>query len=54
VGCNVFKYGNMPAYTAFLEAKYGQGIVQQLIKEGRTIKQFKRQELEEIIQKYGN
>src|SRR3990167_2512444 len=37
VGCNVFKNGNMPAYTAFLEEKFGFGIVQHLQSRARKI-----------------
>jgi len=51
-GCNIFKGGNMPAYTIFLERKYGYGIIQKLKKEGDTIKQFKEKELIELIKKY--
>ena len=45
VSCNIFKSGNLPAYSIFLEEKFGQGIIQQLVKESRAItKNFPYQE----------
>jgi hypothetical protein len=52
VGCNVFKYGNMPSYTIELEKKYGYGIVQELKKEGDILKQWKPKELIDMIEVY--
>ena len=40
LACNVFKSGNIPAFAIFLEKKYGHGILQELIKEGRKITKY--------------
>ncbi len=52
VSCNVFKNGNMPAYAQFMLKKYGPKIIDNLLIEKQVLKQFKREELEKIIQKY--
>lgn len=52
VGCNVFKNGNYPAFTAFLINTFGHEYILDLEKEGRNIKQFTTQELESLIMKY--
>src|SRR3990167_3449 len=49
VGCNVFKNGNMAEYSYRLLQKLGKERFNALIKRGREIKQFKIQELQEII-----
>ena len=53
VSCNVFKHGNHAEYAYRLIQKYGRKEFEQLIKRGREIKQFKAQELETLIQRYG-
>ena len=53
VGCNVFKHGNMDEYTLALTRMYGIGILDELSNEKRKIKQFTREELQGIIDKYG-
>lgn len=37
VGCNIFKKGNMPSYTLFLQKKYGYEIIQSLYKKSLEI-----------------
>jgi len=53
VGCNIFKSGNMDEYALRLQKKYGDNILKELHKRKQTMHQFTRQELEEIIKKYG-
>lgn len=56
--CNRMRHGNIPAYTLYLEAKYGQGIIQKLEairreeKEKGIICRFSKEELKEIAEKY--
>ena len=50
--CNIRKKGNAGEYAYSLIQKYGQGAFEELIKRGRTIKQWKVSELEEIMTKY--
>lgn len=50
--CNCFKHGNMPEYAERLMKLYGPYIIRNLNKEKRIVKQFKREELENIINKY--
>jgi hypothetical protein len=52
VGCNIFKSGNIPEYTLFLQKKYGNDIIKELVKESRKIKQFTCKELQEKIEEY--
>ena len=52
MNCNLWGYGNMGVYTQKLLEKYGSKIIDDLVKKSRTIKQFTRTELEEIIKKY--
>ena len=52
IGCNVFKNGNMPAYTAYLEEKFGFGIVQRLQKRARAIIKLSLIYYEEMINIY--
>jgi len=51
-GCNIFKSGNLDSYAVELEAKYGQGILQELAEKKKVRKQFKEWELQEIIDLY--
>ena len=51
--CNIHKKGNAGEYAYRLIEKYGKDAFEGLVKLGRTTKQFTPQELEEIIQKYG-
>lgn len=37
VGCNIFKKGNMPAYTIFLQKKFGNEIIEELLKKSKVI-----------------
>lgn len=53
-GCNIFRKGNYPKYTEFMLKKYGADKLQEIIKRGDTIKQFKPPELKELIQFYTN
>lgn len=52
VSCNVFKNGNMPAYSQFMLRTYGPKIIDNLLIEKQQLHQFTRIELESIIQKY--
>ena len=52
VGCNVFKGGNYPAYTVFLQDKYGEGFPKVLYRRGQEIKQLSIKELKEKIEHY--
>lgn len=52
-GCNIFKSGNMAVYALNLIQKYGPNILQELDAKRRVIKQFTKQELQELIAKYG-
>lgn len=54
VGCNVFKNGNYPIYAMKLQELFGEGIIAELVKRGKAIKQFRVSELEEMIEKYKN
>ena len=50
--CNIFKSGNMDSYAVELEAKYGQGILQELAEKKRVHKKFTIPELEELCEHY--
>ena len=50
--CNVFKSGNMAEYSAFMRRKHGPDIIEKLLKSKQTLYQFKRSDLELIIEKY--
>lgn len=52
MNCNLWGYGNMGVYTLFLQNKYGAGIIEELTKKSREIKQWQPRELEEIQNKY--
>jgi F0F1-type ATP synthase alpha subunit len=52
VSCNVFKRGAMDEYARMLIAKYGKNILDVFAKEKVKIKQWKANELEQIIKKY--
>lgn len=52
MNCNLWGYGNMGVYTLFLQEKYGPGIIEELTKKSREIKQWLPSELEEIKVKY--
>lgn len=52
VACNVFKHGNMDAYAFNLMEEFGGGILQELNKRKQVIKQFTKNELQELITKY--
>jgi len=52
MGCNVFKNGNYPAYTAYLLSHYGQEWLQELIKDGNKSRKFTAQELKDLISNY--
>lgn len=47
--CNVFKKGNYPAYTDYLINRFGSVWLQNLIKEGRMIRKWTIQELEDLL-----
>ena len=54
VGCNVFKAGNMPEYTLYLQQKYGKGIIEKLVKESKQIIKLRSADLEDMIKVYQN
>ena len=53
VVCNVFKHGNMDVYALRLQKQYGADILEKLAAEKQKIKQFTKNELIELIKKYG-
>ncbi len=52
IGCNVFKNGNYPAFTKYLLDTYGEHFLKGLIWKGEQIKQWRPEELKEMIEKY--
>lgn len=52
--CNRYLYGNMAKYAIHLQGQYGQGILKELDKEAQKTKQFTREELEKLYNKYKN
>ena len=52
MNCNIWGYGNMGVYTLKLQEKYGVGIIKELTKKSREIKQYKEKDYLEIIKKY--
>ena len=50
--CNRMRYGNLPGYTRGLMRKYGSGIVDELIRQGRESCKLWRSDYEEIIETY--
>ena len=52
MNCNIWGYGNTGVYTQKLITMYGCGIIDELVKESKKIKQFTIQELQGIIEKY--
>lgn len=50
--CNVFLNGNMDEYTLYIISHYGYDTLLYLSAKKRQLKQFTRQELEDIIKKY--
>ena len=51
-GCNVFQSGNYPRYAQYMIKTYGEEILDTLSEEAKTIKQFKPNQLSEIISLY--
>ena len=52
--CNKWLHGNLGEYGIRLIKKYGIKKVEQLKPEGNRVKKFRREELEEIREKYGS
>lgn len=50
--CNMFRNGESGIYAIKLLNQYGKGEFEKLFKRSRQLKQFTRQELEEIIERY--
>lgn len=48
VPCNRFQEGSRPAYAQYLIAEYGPEIIDDLVKLGNTIKQFRLPELKKL------
>ena len=53
VACNKYKHGNLGVYAYNLTQKYGLGIIESLIEKGKEVKKYSREEIEDIILKYG-
>lgn len=51
--CNLYLDGNMIAYNVYMLKKHGQEVMDELRVLGNKTKKFTRNELEEIIEKYG-
>ena len=49
---NVFKNGNLPRYTLFLQEKFGSDIIQELVSKSTVIKKMTKQDYLDLIQKY--
>jgi len=54
VACNIFKKGNMPAYTIGLMEKHGDNIIKELFRKSKKLKQMKIADYEELIETYKN
>ena len=54
VRCNKWKSGNLTKYAEYLESVYGQGILQELRKKYLLPKKWKREELQELLERYKN
>lgn len=52
VGCNVFNHGRMDEYALFMVKKYGKGILEEMSKRKKTLKQWTVPEIEEKIKYY--
>ena len=50
--CNLYMSGNLAAYTLRLVKEHGQEKIDELYRLSHTTKQFKRKDLEAIIEKY--
>ena len=50
--CNVWRRGNVAYYMRNLEEKIGRKAVDEVIEKSKQIKQFKRSELEELLEFY--
>lgn len=50
--CNIWRQGNIAEFIAHFQEDYGKEKFDELVKLGRTIKQFSEKELEAIISKY--
>jgi len=50
--CNVWKHGNYDVFHAKLVKEYGPGILNKIVKQKNTLKQFSLKEITEIHDKY--
>jgi hypothetical protein len=50
--CNLYLAGNIPVYALKLKDKYGDDILEELVRLSREIKQYTEKDYEEIITKY--
>uniref|UniRef100_A0A6M3Y7A7 Putative lambda recombination protein n=1 Tax=viral metagenome TaxID=1070528 RepID=A0A6M3Y7A7_9ZZZZ len=50
--CNLWKHGNLGVYAVKLDAKYGTGTAESLIKRGKGIKPMGPKDFLEIYEKY--
>lgn len=53
VFCNLYKHGNLTRYAEKLITQYGFQVIAELNSLGNEVKKYTRQELEDIISKYG-
>lgn len=49
-GCNLFKQGNTVKYFRFMQAKYGDEVIEELERLDRIDKQFTPKELKDLIE----
>jgi 5-methylcytosine-specific restriction endonuclease McrA len=52
VMCNLYKHGNLINYTLFMQNRYGQEVVDELMRLKRTSVKLSRGDYEELLQKY--
>ena len=50
--CNIWRAGRKTIFAVELRKKYGKGILEELRKQAEQTKQFTKDELEEIIERY--
>ena len=50
--CNMYRGGNIGVYTLKLQKLYGEGIIKELTKKSKEIKQWTPDELREIAKRY--
>lgn len=51
--CNTFLHGNLAFYSNNLVKIYGEEVLDYLIRESKKVRKYSREDLEDIIKKYG-